>query len=690
MNRLVVFASAMLLAVTAGAGELSVDEWQRLNEWVGAAFHQPGAGVLAETEGPQKCATPQLSRLLMDMPKDLSGKSLLFPGREDTMSFTYNTEHFQLHYTDQGPNAVYDYDVQTVEPGFPDYIVEAGVTCEFVWSHIIDDLGFNPPLSDTIGGFDDDYRIDVYFVDFDFYGATAPERVVATNPRRVTCYMFMENDYDPETFPGYQDARLDAFRVTMAHEFFHTVQFAIDFDEAEQGGNAPYWQEMSSVYMEEELYSAINDYYSYLRYFYVFPHWSLRTGSLSNPAENLHMYASGIFPIMLSRFYGSGIIKEIWDRCGDVPGPNWVQASNDAIKFLSSGSDSLASMFRQFTIWNFFTGQRARSGEYFPEASNYDSVRIAYRVNQYPALIDSRDSLQKPDNLGANYVLLNNVGVFTQGLGVGVEFEDRTQPWSIAVLGLPQNYTNPANPIYIDPTEYDSTTTLFSIPNASDFNKLVLIPAVLGGDELDLEYSLNIVPITGQFSVISPAGGELLIQGETVPVTWSPDFSVDSVLIELSTDGGTNWEEVTRTVNDLVYDWEVPSLTSADCFLRISDLADGDPVDVSDSPFRIQERVAERFQHPYPNPVAYTGNERVTFKVSASVEELNKEEQLRVIILTLAGEKVRTLGYTYEGLFVVARWDMRNEAGEIVAPGPYIAIVNFAGDEEKYKLMVLR
>jgi hypothetical protein len=219
---------------------------------------------------------------------------------------------------------------------------------------------------------------------------------------------------------------------------------------------------------------------------------------------------------------------------------------------------------------------------------------------------------------------------------------------------------------------------------------MLLIPAVLGGNGVDLEYSLNIVPYTGQFTVISPGGGELLIQGETIPITWSPDFAVDSVLIELSTDGGTTWEEIDRTVNDLVYDWEVLPITSADCFIRISDLADGDPVDMSDSPFRIQQRVGERFQHPYPNPITYESGAQVTFKVSATVQELDRQEELIVSIQNLSGEKVRTLGYTYEGLFAIARWNLANEAGKVVAPGPYIATVSFAGEKEKYKLMVLR
>ncbi len=472
------------------AGEMSPDQWRSFNADATAMFEELSEKVASGEELPLKCATPILNALISSRPKGVDSK-MLFVEREDTMTYTYSTSHFLLHYTDNGSNRVYQYDTQTMETGVPDYIYHAGMICDSVWEHTVGDLGFTPPISDGYYNGGGDGLMDIYFIDFPAYGATVSDSIQATIPMTMTCYIFIENDY--EGFPGYESNRLNALRVTIAHEFFHTVQFAIDASELEGSSPDvnPAWIEMSAVFMEDECYDEVNDYLNYLRFFYDVPQWSIRTGTvLGSPTinywRNLHMYGSVVFPIFLAERYGSVIIRDIWEGCGQVAGPNWWLAADDAIKSRSGDTSDLQNEFQEFALWNLFTKQRFKPG-YFSEAIDYDTVNLAARITSYPTTLNPVDSVL-PDNLGANYIMLENVDIMTMGLEI--EFEPETaDSWGITLVGMQNDI---GQPVMVEHIDYDTVTSPIQIPNASEFDRIALIVSVLGGNALQVGYQLTI------------------------------------------------------------------------------------------------------------------------------------------------------------------------------------------------------
>ena len=69
-------------------------------------------------------------------------------------------------------------------------------------------------------------------------------------------------------FPPNQDPTGNAFgalKVTIAHEFYHAIQFAYDV------GEDIYFMEESSTWMEDMVCPEVNDNYNYLPYFYTVP-----------------------------------------------------------------------------------------------------------------------------------------------------------------------------------------------------------------------------------------------------------------------------------------------------------------------------------------------------------------------------------------------------------------------------------
>jgi hypothetical protein len=95
--------------------------------------------------------------------------------------------------------------------------------------------------------------------------------------------------------------------------------------------------------------------------------------------------------------------------------------------------------------------------------------------------------------------------------------------------------------------------------------------------------------IATQFiGVTSPNGGQTLILGSLQNLTWIFGGPIDNVKIELSRNGGSTWETlISSTANSEIYPWQVTGAASNNCLLRVSDAADGNPVDVSDGTFSI-------------------------------------------------------------------------------------------------------
>lgn len=91
-----------------------------------------------------------------------------------------------------------------------------------------------------------------------------------------------------------------------------------------------------------------------------------------------------------------------------------------------------------------------------------------------------------------------------------------------------------------------------------------------------------------RIEVTSPNGGESWIIGETYDITWISEKFTDNVTIEYSIDEGGEWDTViANTENDGLHSWIIPDTPSDSCRVRVSDAADGDPYDISDSNFSI-------------------------------------------------------------------------------------------------------
>lgn len=124
--------------------------------------------------------------------------------------------------------------------------------------------------------------------------------------------------------------------------------------------------------------------------------------------------------------------------------------------------------------------------------------------------------------------------------------------------------------------------------------------------------TVTLVVTDGFVTLLQPNGGEVLFSNTNYTIRWE-DVFVDSVTLEYSTDGGSNWILIDETPGKVSsngdgvhpklrhmidpdpipestireYDWTVPAANSSDCLVRIMDKSNSDNFDLSDNVFSI-------------------------------------------------------------------------------------------------------
>ncbi|MBN2011010.1 hypothetical protein JW960_16805 [candidate division KSB1 bacterium] len=265
--------------------------------------------------------------------------------------------NFKIHYTTSGINRVSSVDNDL--NGVPDYVDSVAYYFDYARHIEIDELGYKPPPMDKVDGLE----YDVYIVNFDLYGETAPEEQVNSSPRQYSSYINIENDYKG----NFPTSGIAGMKVTTAHEFFHAIHMGYKYERglASFDKYEVFFYEISSTWMEDFVYDDINDYYFYLDTFFNNPNTPFTSFS------GLYPYGNCLWAHMLVKKYEPNIIKEIWEEIDNRP-------VMDAIALaLNNHGSSFGQEFTDYAAWNYFTGSRANPAAYYEEGAYYPEMRLS-------------------------------------------------------------------------------------------------------------------------------------------------------------------------------------------------------------------------------------------------------------------------------------------------------------------------
>lgn len=326
------------------------------------------------------------------------------------------TDQGCIHYVASTADAPSLTDVDPAN-GIPDYVDAASAVLEEVWAKEVTELGYRAPKSDVTSANDGgDGRIDVYLAnlgDDGLYGYCTTDDPNAIDPGSTyryydfSAYCVVDDDY--AEFPPPSNG-LAGLQVTMAHEFFHAVQFA--YDAAEDA----WFMESTSSWMEDEVYDAIDDNLQYLPY-----------GPLGRPRVPLDLnrgfavYGAWIWPRFLAETAQDvDIIRRAWKRA-DASRKGADAYSLEAYAgAIGSYGRRFRWVFADFGMYSAAPTARYEEGASYPVPPDDERVRIRRR--------DGGAAGSKPlDHLTNAYIR------FTPGGGVG-----STAKLAVAVDGPPR------------------------------------------------------------------------------------------------------------------------------------------------------------------------------------------------------------------------------------------------------------
>lgn len=277
-----------------------------------------------------------------------------------------------------GPNVCVHY-VSSTDDAPPDGQVTKSLSiAEEVWTQEVSLGGFTPPRPDLgLPNQGPDQKLDIYLAnltDNGLYGYCTSDDPYQGPPYRVSAYCVIDDD-----FVGYGTVTTpdDNLRVTVAHEFFHAVQFAYEYDED------LWFMEGTAAWIEDEVYDSIND-----NMFYLNPQqW--RANPILRPDIPLDRfdnqwpdYGAWTFWKYLGERYPAktgnitSIIREVWEVAAD---PNIYSTRALEIVLRRHGTN----FDKFFTKWS--VGNRFPKRSYSEAAANgYPKAPLSGRFSLSP------------------------------------------------------------------------------------------------------------------------------------------------------------------------------------------------------------------------------------------------------------------------------------------------------------------
>ncbi|ACH39744.1 hypothetical protein Gbem_2740 [Citrifermentans bemidjiense Bem] len=287
--------------------------------------------------------------------------------------------HFNIHYATSGSDAPVLTDT-TPANGIPDWVERVAQVFEYVYADEVTAKGYRPP---PVSG-----RYDVYLRDLlteQAYGYTKFDSVPASAVS-VPSYIEIDKAFSDHIFTVnglYSSDQM--LQITAAHEFHHAIQFGYNyyFD--------IWYGEVTSTWMEDEVYDSVNQCYSYLpKYLPLASTISLNMGLYQNSE-----YGRWIFNRYLAERHGAGAVKAAWEKLATLQ-PSSSPTTSDGDIQMGPVLDSVLSTSYSSSLSADFLGFAKKVytrdwNTHIPDISMIPLHAVAATYSSYPVNISSTD-----------------------------------------------------------------------------------------------------------------------------------------------------------------------------------------------------------------------------------------------------------------------------------------------------------
>ena len=290
--------------------------------------------------------------------------------------------HFHIFYDTTGPSApaLLDANHNPIPGSAEAYVDSLGSIFNHVWSYETAVLGYTPPPV----GSDNAYPVTILDLAPGLYGATFPDSIPidAGPPPRYLTHIEVDNDYREGL---YYSRGLAGLEVTAAHEFHHAIQIG---SYGFWGLNELYFYEITSTWMEDVVYTDVNDYYQYLT------SNTYQTSQFSHPeirftkSDQSIEYSRSVWGKFVEKRYSRAMMRRTWEYMKQYPSLGAIDHA------LAESGSSLREAYLEYALWNFNAGPTEDTVKFYSEGRNYPRMRLASTDDYIPPESLFRDSIQ--------------------------------------------------------------------------------------------------------------------------------------------------------------------------------------------------------------------------------------------------------------------------------------------------------
>jgi len=340
-----------------------------------------------------KCGLPVISSAIHGraslLPDERLALAEILQRMERQTSVIGDSGRFKFHFDTTGPDApaLLDASGNRIAGTARAFVDSAVATITYVYAYETGTLGFHPPPSDgTLGG-GPEYDIYISHIGPTDYGFTTPDYAAGTGDTSST---FIEIDNDFSFVTPAANRGIPSLRVTLAHEFHHAIQI----------GSYGYWasdvwfHEITSVWMEDVVYHGENDYLNYVLGLFGPSQFTFPGTPL--PTNDFIEYSRGILGKYFTKRFGQNTMLHVWQNIHGMPP---LPAIDLTLHQITSQASSLPLAFAEWTLWNYYTGPRADTVNYYSEAPLFPVIVESY----YDLISPSQQITGSLSCLGGSY-----------------------------------------------------------------------------------------------------------------------------------------------------------------------------------------------------------------------------------------------------------------------------------------------
>ena len=269
------------------------------------------------------------------------------------------------------------------------YVDSVGRIFNEVYQVEVVELGYEkPPFESPL---DPHYRVlisDLSMYPGKNYGVTDWDPTIlplnpGSNAPRYPCFVNIQKD-----FSDFYTHGMNALKVTAAHEFHHVIQIGsyglFDLN------NYRYVHELTSTWLEDVVYTDVNDYYNYLPDY--FKQFSDGRSFNSNSYDG---YERCIWAHFIAKQLDTNVMRKVWEGMrtrADQASAEVFLESSDAV--LATMGTTFQTAFAEFTKWNYFTADRSDTVKYYSEGNHYPRFQPLQKIDFYNTTSTTNGNVQ--------------------------------------------------------------------------------------------------------------------------------------------------------------------------------------------------------------------------------------------------------------------------------------------------------